>query len=143
MRLWTVHPKYLDPKGLVALWREALLAKSVLTKGGGGYYNHPQLIRFKTAVNPIAAIHFYLEGIWRESRERGYRFDRRKFESVREVEPIEVPKGQAIWEIVHLAGKLSERAPSFLDRFVGPQPDLHCLFYMDEKNEERAFWERG
>lgn len=30
MRLWTLHPKYLDTKGLVALWREALLAQKVL-----------------------------------------------------------------------------------------------------------------
>jgi hypothetical protein len=30
MRLWTLHPKYLDARGLVALWREALLAQKVL-----------------------------------------------------------------------------------------------------------------
>ncbi len=30
MRLWTLHPKYLDPRGLVALWREALFAQAVL-----------------------------------------------------------------------------------------------------------------
>ena len=30
MRLWTLHPKYLDAQGLVALWREALLARAVL-----------------------------------------------------------------------------------------------------------------
>ena len=30
MRLWTLHPKYLDAKGLVAAWREALLAQAVL-----------------------------------------------------------------------------------------------------------------
>ncbi|WP_338140756.1 pyrimidine dimer DNA glycosylase/endonuclease V [Candidatus Nitrotoga sp. 1052] len=28
MRLWTLHPCYLDSRGLVALWREALLAQS-------------------------------------------------------------------------------------------------------------------
>ena len=47
MRLWSVHPKYLDSKGLVALWREALLAKQVLEGGTKGYRNHPQLDRFK------------------------------------------------------------------------------------------------
>jgi hypothetical protein len=30
MRIWSLHPKYLDSKGLVALWRESLLAKNVL-----------------------------------------------------------------------------------------------------------------
>ena len=33
MRLWSLHPKYLDTKGLIALWRESLLAQSVLLKG--------------------------------------------------------------------------------------------------------------
>ena len=29
MRLWSLHPSLLDQKGLVALWREALLAQHV------------------------------------------------------------------------------------------------------------------
>jgi hypothetical protein len=31
-RIWSLHPKYLDARGLVALWREGLLAQAVLTK---------------------------------------------------------------------------------------------------------------
>lgn len=46
MRLWTISFKYLDAKGLVALWREALLAKNVLAGLIKGYKNHPQLDRF-------------------------------------------------------------------------------------------------
>ncbi len=30
MRIWTLHPQYLDRQGLVALWREGLLAQEVL-----------------------------------------------------------------------------------------------------------------
>jgi hypothetical protein len=30
MRLWSLHPRYLDAKGLQAVWREGLLAKKVL-----------------------------------------------------------------------------------------------------------------
>lgn len=30
MRLWSLHPNCLDAQGLVALWREALLAQAVL-----------------------------------------------------------------------------------------------------------------
>ncbi len=51
MRLWSLHPVYLDSKGLVALWREALLAKAVLKGETMGYKNHPQLIRFRDSVN--------------------------------------------------------------------------------------------
>ena len=37
IRIWTLHPKYLDAKGLVAVWREALLAKHVLENKAKGY----------------------------------------------------------------------------------------------------------
>ncbi len=30
MRLWTVDPRYLDAQGLTALWRESLLAHTVM-----------------------------------------------------------------------------------------------------------------
>jgi hypothetical protein len=43
MRLWSLHPQYLDPQGLVALWREALLAQAVLRGKTRGYKHHPQL----------------------------------------------------------------------------------------------------
>jgi len=46
MRIWSLHPKYLDTKGLVALWRDALLARHVLQGKTTGYKNHPQLNRF-------------------------------------------------------------------------------------------------
>ena len=47
MRLWTLHPKYLDARGLVALWRESLLAQAVLAGRTRGYRSHPQLERFR------------------------------------------------------------------------------------------------
>ena len=37
MRLWTIHPRYLDSRGLVALWRESLLARAVLRSQTRGY----------------------------------------------------------------------------------------------------------
>jgi hypothetical protein len=40
MRKWSIHPQYLDTKGLEALWREALLAKNVLEVKTKGYRNH-------------------------------------------------------------------------------------------------------
>jgi hypothetical protein len=47
MRLWSLHPKYLDRAGLLAVWREGLLAQQVLMGNTKGYKNHPQLNRFK------------------------------------------------------------------------------------------------
>jgi hypothetical protein len=43
MRLWSLHPCHLDAKGLVALWREGLLAQKVQACETNGYRNHPQL----------------------------------------------------------------------------------------------------
>ena len=75
MRLWTVHPRYLDAKGLVAAWREALLAQKVLAGGTKGYRYHPQLIRFQVQRDPRAALAAFLTGLAEEAQRRGYRFD--------------------------------------------------------------------
>ena len=75
MRLWTLHPEYLDAKGLVALWREALLAQKVLQGGTKGYKHHPQLLRFSETKNPPAALASYLKAVHEESVRRGYKFD--------------------------------------------------------------------
>jgi hypothetical protein len=71
MRIWSLHPKYLDTKGLVALWRETLLAKHVLENKTKGYRNHPQLNRFKTCTNPLHAINYYLSVVHEEAERRG------------------------------------------------------------------------
>lgn len=60
MRLWSLHPKYLDPQGLVAPWREALLAQAVLRGETRGYRAHPQLQRFREQPAFLAAIGAYL-----------------------------------------------------------------------------------
>jgi hypothetical protein len=78
MRLWTLHPRYLDTQGLVALWREALLAKAVLDGRTRGYRHHPQLTRFRAHPASRAAINAYLAAIHAESEARGYAFDRGK-----------------------------------------------------------------
>ncbi|MEM2345154.1 MAG: pyrimidine dimer DNA glycosylase/endonuclease V [Archaeoglobaceae archaeon] len=76
MRLWSLHPALLDPKGLVALWRETLLARKVLEGKTKGYRNHPQLQRFRNYSNPIVAINSYLYFVFLEANRRGYRFSR-------------------------------------------------------------------
>ena len=78
MRIWSIHPKYLDSKGLVALWREALLAKNVLEGKTKGYRNHPQLLRFKKAINPVESINYYLVGVYEEAVKKGYQFNKEK-----------------------------------------------------------------
>lgn len=141
MRIWSVHPKYLDAKGLVALWREALLAKKVLENKTTGYRNHPQLIRFKTLKYPIDSINFYLKNVYAEALSRSYEFDKNKIGTYNHFEKIPVTKGQILFEMNHLLTKLGKRDN---DRFVNlsgiNEPDLHPMFYLIEGGVEN--WEK-
>ena len=80
MRIWSIHPKYLDQKGLIACWRETLLAKHVLEGKTKGYKNHPQLIRFKNSTNPLASINFYLSEVYEEALRRNYNYSKEKID---------------------------------------------------------------
>lgn len=111
MRLWSIHPQYLDSKGLVALWREGLLAQKVLRGGTKGYTNHPQLIRFRKTRNPVGAVAEYLRYVAYEADRRKYRFNRDKIAGSRFREKISVTKGQTEYEFRHLLNKLKERDP--------------------------------
>lgn len=126
MRLWSVHPKYLDPQGLVALWREALLAQAVLAGKTRGYTRHPQLDRFRDDPKAISA---YLRAIAAEARERGYRFDESKVPRVRDRAPIAVTEGQLRYEWQHLRAKLRVRNAEWHGRTRGVAlPEPHPLF---------------
>ncbi|MBF0495995.1 MAG: DNA lyase [Deltaproteobacteria bacterium] len=112
MRLWTLHPEYLDPAGLVALWREALLAQKVLLGATRGYLHHPQLVRFREQPHPVATICTYLQGIFQESLGRGYRFDASKIGPDRIDYLLDETEGQVLYEWAHLKSKLETRAPN-------------------------------
>ncbi len=109
MRLWSINPAYLDSKGLVALWREGLLAQNVLLGKTKGYKNHPQLIRFKSTNNPEVAIANYLRYIVDEADTRGYKFNRDKIVNSGECRNLEVTDGQLKYEFNHLLNKLKIR----------------------------------
>jgi len=109
MRLWSIHPKYLDSKGIVALWREGLLAKAVLEGKTKGYTNHPQLQRFKKHKSPLNAINAYLFEVLVEANERGYNFDKTKVVETKLSEKIIVTRGQIEFEQKHLLKKLNIR----------------------------------
>jgi hypothetical protein len=109
MRLWSLHPSYLDAKGLVALWREGLLARKVLLGETRGYRQHPQLMRFKAQADPIRAIDGYLWIVHDESVQRGYHFDFAKLGPRPRGIKLRVTKGQLLYEFEHLKRKLKQR----------------------------------
>ncbi len=114
MRLWSIHPKYLDSKGLVALWREGLLAQKVLRGETRGYRHHPQLLRFKQTPNPLGAIASYLRSVVDEAERRGYHFERRKIARNHYRDSLPVSSGQLRYEFEHLQRKLTQRDPDRL-----------------------------
>ena len=131
MRLWTLHPKYLDARGLVSLWREALLAQAVLVRQTRGYTRHPQLIRFRDSPSPAKSIASYLQAVHAEATRRGYCFDIKKIASISSIEPIAVAQGQLDYEWAQLKAKLRVRAPSWLTRIkLFSRPEPHPLFHI-------------
>jgi hypothetical protein len=129
VRLWTVHPQYLDAKGLVAAWREALLAQKVLAGRTRGYKQHPQLARFRGEPRPLHTVAAFLAGIAAEARRRGYAFDRSKISRRRFSGQMDETSGQLLYEWKHLRRKLRTRAPDVyrrLRKIATPEP--HPLF---------------
>ena len=140
MRIWSVHPKYLDAKGIVALWRETLLAKNVLEGNTKGYKNHPQLNRFKAEEKPLEAINQYLAEVWDEATRRGYNFDRNKIDFDFKKIKIEVTIGQMQYEFNHLLKKLEQRDPERYKQFEKLKM-VDCAEIFDVKEGEIEKWE--
>lgn len=160
VRLWSIHPKYLDRAGLVALWREALLAQAVLSGKTRGYTHHPQLERFRAQPDPLAAIGIYLWGVWEEATRRGYSFNGAKidypvarecsatsgagtaaFADENSTVQISVTTGQLEFEESHLRMKIAKRAPGWEKNLQGSPLQPHPLFTV--KAGPIANWEKG
>ncbi|GAA4429343.1 pyrimidine dimer DNA glycosylase/endonuclease V [Georgenia halophila] len=156
MRLWSLHPQYLDRQGLTACWREALLAQAVLAGRTRGYRHHSQLHRFRAQHDPLAAVGAYLVGTAEEAAARGYRFDTTRIErpttpqdrgastqgSRAGVQRIPVTEGQLAHEWGHLMVKLAGRSPELAAVQAGVAlPAAHPLFVVVPGPVET--WERG
>jgi len=140
MRIWSIHPKYLDAKGLVALWRETLLAKNVLENKTKGYKNHPQLTRFKNVKYPVDSINYYLSFILEEAGRRGYNFNSSKVASAFKKSKLTVTSDQLKYEMQHLLRKLKKRDPKrFKQLSLSSSFDPHPMFRVKEGEIES--WE--
>lgn len=141
MRLWSLHPRYLDTRGLVALWRESLLAQAALAGRTRGYTQHPQLQRFAESRAPAAYVGAYLRAVHDESVRRGFRFDGSKIDCDERISPLEVTRGQLDYEWTHLSRKLEIRSPATLCqltsvKLVRPHPLFRVV------KGQVAQWER-
>jgi Pyrimidine dimer DNA glycosylase len=141
MRLWSLHPRYLDPQGLVALWREALLAQAVLLGKTKGYKHHPQLLRFQSSASPERAIGTYLTHVCDEAESRGYTFDATRIVHFGRRNRLVVTTSQLAFEMQHLRAKLRVRSPaSFKLLPASGSPSPHPMFIVRSGPIEP--WER-
>lgn len=157
MRLWSVHPKYLDKQGLTACWREGLLAASVLRRIDAGeikvgYRNHSQLVRFKAQAKPRVMVSEYLHYIVDEATTRKYSYDRSKlFPRIGLAACMELTTGQLGFEWWHLLNKIMTRSPDWVKKNLSgignltvlqiqAQVDPHPLFTLVKG--EVADWEK-
>jgi hypothetical protein len=141
MRLWSLHPSLLDPKALVAGWREALLAQAVLAGKTRGYKQHPQLQRFQSARSPLALIGAYLLALQVEATARGYKFDRSRILKPRAlIRRLPLQRGQLQFEWQHLLRKARLRTPAWARGLKGVSPKAHPLFKLKAGGVES--WER-
>ena len=137
-----MHPKYLDRQGLLALWRESLLAQQVLRNKTRGYKKHPQLLRFQKHKNPLSAIGFYLYQIYQEAKTRGYHFQYGKIACPqRKISPLDIRRGQIAFEFQHLLVKLRKRDKRLYEKYRKIRIILpHPLFRTVKGGLE--FWEK-
>ena len=141
MRLWSLHPKHLDARGLVALWREALLAQAVFAGKTRGYKYHPQLERFRASKAPLRAIGAYLSEVAREGERRGYKFDRKKIMLPKKSSiKLPVTDGQLEHEWLHLRKKLVKRDKAKLAENARAKRRAHQIFAVKKGKVER--WEK-
>jgi hypothetical protein len=141
MRIWSIHPKYLDSKGLVALWRETLLAKNVLENKTKGYKNHPQLNRFKGSKKAVDCINQYLWEVYKEAEKRNYNFNKTKIAQNYRPITLTVTTGQLDFEIKHLKAKLKLRDGEKLKELTAVKNfESHPLFTIIEGEIES--WEK-
>jgi hypothetical protein len=142
VRIWTLHPKYLDTRGLVALWRECLLARAVLRGQTKGYRHHPQLQRFRMHPHSLGAINAYLRVVLVEANARGYAFDSGKVGPARRDATLRTKRGQLAFEWQHLLRKLRERSPEvYRARRRVTRVEPHPLFRIVAGGIES--WERN
>lgn len=129
MRIWSLHPEYLDTKGLVTVWRETLLAQKVLKGETIGYKNHPQLKRFKEQADPVGAVAAYLRTIHHEAINRRYKFDDSKISSRDFNGYIYCTSGQLLYEWGHLKRKLKLRnARKYRELLGTKEPKANPVF---------------
>jgi Pyrimidine dimer DNA glycosylase len=144
VRLWTIHPSYLDASGLVAAWREGLLAQRVLAGGTRGYTKHPQLLRFRESGDSARGISKYLAEILSEARVRGYSFDSSRIMAFdpRYDERMVVNGGQIRYELELLKWKLERRDPERAEGLRGERP-IRLNGAFSEREGPIEAWEKA
>lgn len=139
MRLWSLHPSYLDKQALQVCWADALQALEYykqeraymkgITNDLSPYF-YPCLDRFRMTGSPIAHITNYLHGLCDESERRNTPFGRAKLPEFTPGLRLKVTDGQIAREEKLLLLQLNRRKQTqlWMDLFVAEYVQPHPLF---------------
>ena len=133
MRLWSIHPRYLDPPGLGGLWREALLAQGVVSGRTAAYRNHPQARRVLEQADPWGSDpRLPGRGMGGGTSQEDTATTGRASCRIPASHVMAVPRGQLEYEAALLRLKLEARGPAYLDRLpppgeVVPHPSIRVV----------------
>jgi hypothetical protein len=97
MQLWTLHPKHLDVRGLVALWREALLAQKILCGATRGYRFDASKIGVRRIRWKMTETRGQLLYEWRHLKRKLKRRDVKKY---RDLLLVKIPAPHPLFRIV-------------------------------------------
>lgn len=105
-----------------------MLAKAVLEGETHGYTCHPQLNIFRNHLEPVAAIHCYLQAVLQEAFILKYHVDVGKIDTAIQTTPHIVTEKQLTYEWEHLLKKLKVRNNKLYQQLVAiSNPDLYSL----------------
>ena len=130
MRLWSLHPRYLDPKGLVALWREAL-ARPGRAPGAipGDIATIPSCSDSARSPLRVAASPSTFGPCTRNRSSEATASTGARLCTGGTVARVDVTRGQLDFEWRHLLAKLEKRNPPVLEALQNTgDPAPHPLF---------------
>lgn len=125
MRLWTIHPKYLDGKRLTSQWKEGIQMMHIWKEIGEnpepakrlGYVSHPQVRRLSNLLVADSGLislllHQHLTAVHEESVQRSYSFNKKLIDDLapdcKNAPKVYVTMGQVAYEFALMATKNNE-----------------------------------
>lgn len=129
MRIWTLHPRYLDDATLREAWRDGLAARRRLVAGSKGRPTDPLIHAIAACKHPVRVIDAYLSHLHQEAQRRGKAFDRSRIDGARAGAGFAVDSERVRDDWDQLMARMAEREPARHERQAElRRPHCHPAF---------------